>query len=104
MTDKTILAKHPPYDDGHLGPVLDEMVLTGSPTIRCVRVGDKVWAALEGSHRLAAASILGLSPKIVVLQPELEAYDPGRESTVLRDLPAYRFSEVWVLDIERRDQ
>jgi hypothetical protein len=74
---KSILAKHLPYDSGHLGPVLDEMLLCGPPTIRCLRVGEWVFLALEGSHRLAAASALGLAPRLVVVRPEIEAVRRG---------------------------
>jgi hypothetical protein len=100
---KSILAKHLPYDSGHLGPVLDEMLLCGPPTIRCLRVGEWVFLALEGSHRLAAASALGLAPRLVVVRPEIEEYrsaqDPYRVR-VLAELPVWQFGEVLVLDLE----
>ena len=52
-----IYAKHEPYEDGHLGDVIAEMQLAGTPTLRCVEWRDGYYA-LGGSHRLAAAFIL----------------------------------------------
>jgi hypothetical protein len=64
-----IFAKHEPYDDGHLGEVVAEMLLAGWPTIRVVAAPGG-YAALEGSHRLAAAHWLGLGVKLVELEPD----------------------------------
>jgi hypothetical protein len=48
----------------HLDAVQREMATRGAPTIRAWWDGEK-WIALEGSHRLAAAHMLGLTPDIV---------------------------------------
>lgn len=64
-----IWAKHLPYEDGHLGYVVAEMRLAGWPTIRAMAVPGG-WAALEGSHRLAAAHYLGYGVKLVQLSPD----------------------------------
>lgn len=72
----TIIAKHAPYDDGHLGSVMREMERRGAPTIRCLQFAGR-WYALEGSHRLAAAHALGLAPRIIDVLPGLPA--PGRQ-------------------------
>ncbi len=97
---KTVYAKHLPYDDGHLGPVLDEMQLCGPPTLRCVKVSDTVWVALEGSHRLAACAELGIEPKLVVMQYDVSDYAPGRWGKILTMLPYYQFDSVMILNIE----
>jgi hypothetical protein len=52
----------------HLAMVMEEMKILGAPKIRAIaddRAG--VIVALEGSHRLAAAQALGLSPIFVML-------------------------------------
>lgn len=86
----TVFAKHEPYDTGHLGDVVEEMRLTGAPTIRVMEV-DGGYAALEGSHRLAAAHYLGLGPKLIQLEPD----SPSSISwdRVLPTLPAYEWEE-----------
>jgi hypothetical protein len=96
---KTIYAKHLLYDNGHLIPILDEMRHCGPPTLRCVKIADGVWMVLEGSHRVAAAFLHRMTPKLVVLQPEVEEYAPGRWSLKLKELPSYSFAEVAVLDL-----
>jgi len=48
----------------HLSGVIREMRVLGSPSIRAWWAGDH-WRALEGSHRLASAHHLGLTPTIV---------------------------------------
>jgi hypothetical protein len=48
----------------HIVGVLAEMRERGAPVIRAWWNGD-AWIALEGSHRLAAAHELGLTPEIV---------------------------------------
>lgn len=48
----------------HLAEVVAEMQVLGTPTIRAYWDGEKYWA-VEGSHRIAAANQLGLTPIIV---------------------------------------
>lgn len=58
-----IQAPHKPSAD-HLAAVKAEMATLGAPKIRCVDLGDGTFRALEGSHRLAAAAEIGLTPEI----------------------------------------
>jgi hypothetical protein len=62
----TIYAIHAPFAD-HLEAVKAEMEALGAPTIRVVDCGD-YYMALEGSHRLAAAAALGLTPELIVFK------------------------------------
>lgn len=85
-------AKHEPYwDSGHLGEVVAEMVIAGAPTIRAVQQGEGLYA-LEGSHRIAAAWHLGLIPKVILLEPDLDL--PER---VPEGLPAWEFPHLLAL-------
>jgi hypothetical protein len=87
----TIYAKHEPYETGHLGDVVAEMRLTGAPTIRVMALADGFYAALEGSHRLAAARYLGLGPKLIQLEPDAPMLiDWDR---IVPSLPAYKWEE-----------
>lgn len=55
-----------PVDDDHLERVINYMRTMGAPVIRAVWVElYDMWAAIEGSHRLAAAQELGLTPEII---------------------------------------
>ena len=75
------------------------MKLTGAPTIRCVQFDDKYFA-VEGSHRLAAAYILGLCPKIVVLRQESgELEDHWRK--VAETLPSYDYEHLMIFNFEK---
>lgn len=94
---KTIYAKHEPYENGHLGEVVDEMKLTGPPTIRVIEFEDGFYA-VEGSHRLAAAFHLGLEPKIVVLPQDSEGLD-AYWARVAKTLPSYDYKLVHILDL-----
>ena len=67
---KTIYAIHAPYED-RLPHVIAKMKELGAPTIEVVDCGD-YYMALGGSHRLAAASALGLKPALVVHDQEDE--------------------------------
>ena len=60
----TIYAIHAPLAD-RLEVVKAEMATLGAPTIRVVDCGDH-YMALEGSHRIAAAHALGLTPELVI--------------------------------------
>jgi hypothetical protein len=94
---RTIYAKHEPYRTGHLGKVVEEMKLTGPPTIRVMEFDGK-WFAVEGSHRLAACDILGFCPKIVVLREDSEGLD-AHWAEVAKDLPEYNFEYVLKFDM-----
>jgi hypothetical protein len=73
----TVYAIHETEAD-HLAEVIAEMRALGAPTIRVVDCGDH-YMALEGSHRLAAAAELGLTPELVVSEQDdvldITAYD-----------------------------
>lgn len=73
----TIYAIHAPQP-AHLEAVKAEMQRLGAPRIEVVDCGDHYFA-LEGSHRLAAAAALGLSPELVVREQdemiEITGYD-----------------------------
>jgi hypothetical protein len=59
----TLLHDH--YDTDHLADVVTEMRSLGAPTIKAIwDEGNGCWIALEGCHRLRAASELGLTPEI----------------------------------------
>lgn len=58
MSRQTIYAINAPINS-HLDMVVTEMALLGAPVVRAVNCGD-FWAAIEGSHRIAAAHKLGL--------------------------------------------
>lgn len=58
-------------DAAHLEQVKAEMETLGAPVIRVVDCGD-YYMALEGSHRLAAAHQLGISPELVVYDQDDE--------------------------------
>lgn len=49
-----------------LGRVRADMLKMGAPTIRAIEDGGRL-VAIEGTHRLAVAADLGLTPRIVVL-------------------------------------
>lgn len=56
-------------DDDKLAGVVAEMETLGAPTIQVINCGD-YYMALEGSHRLAAASQLGLEPELVIYEQD----------------------------------
>jgi hypothetical protein len=51
-------------DADHLETVTAAMREMGAPEIRAFWTGE-LWLALEGSHRLAAAAALGLTPTLI---------------------------------------
>ncbi len=57
-----VVAPHEP-EPAKLAKVIDQMTRLGPPEIRAWWDGEK-WIALEGSHRLAAAEALGMTPEI----------------------------------------
>jgi hypothetical protein len=60
----TVYAIHAP-NQKKLAAVLDEMKKAGAPIIKVVDCGDH-YMALEGSHRLAAAARLNMTPEFIV--------------------------------------
>jgi hypothetical protein len=60
----TVYAIHAP-EAGKLEKVKAEMLQLGAPAIQVVECGD-CYIALEGSHRLAAAHELGLTPRLII--------------------------------------
>jgi hypothetical protein len=64
----TVYAIHE-TDATHLEDVIVKMRKMGAPTIRVVDCFD-FFMALEGSHRLAAAAKLGLTPTFVVFEQD----------------------------------
>ena len=73
----TVFAIHAP-EEARLAEIIEEMRTLGTPTIKVVDCGDH-YIALEGSHRLAAAAALDLTPAFVVHEQDEEidisAYD-----------------------------
>lgn len=69
---------HDHFDTEHLSAVMSEMRVMGAPTIKAVDIGENVYAALEGCHRIRAAIELGLQPII----EEVEYSDDSVETVV----------------------
>lgn len=99
-----IVAPHEPFPK-RLADVIHDMARYGAPSIRAWWDGEK-WIALEGSHRLAAASALGRTPKIIELSEndkithDFEDVPGNRVRDVLEYLdlgPHYYFSKMHVL-------
>jgi hypothetical protein len=67
---RQIIALHAIKQD-KLETVKTEMLRLGAPTIRCVEDGNGLWA-VEGTHRLAAAAALGLTPVVEILDGDDE--------------------------------
>lgn len=66
----TIYAIHSPKK-AKLDNVIKKMRTLGAPTIRAINCGDHLMA-LEGSHRLAAAAALGLTPVLEIIDQDEE--------------------------------
>lgn len=96
---RTVYAKHFPYDDDHLGVVIDEMKLTGAPTIRVIEFEDKLFA-IEGSHRLAAAHHLELEPKLVIMEEDVEGLEESWRK-VAKTLPTWSYTFAHGLDLRK---
>lgn len=64
----TIYAIHA-ADDDKLTGIVAEMKTLGAPTIKVVDCGGH-YRALEGSHRLAAAASLGLTPVLEIFEQD----------------------------------
>jgi len=86
-----VYAKHLPYyDSGHLGEVIEEMRLLGRPEIRIVQYGGEFYA-LEGSHRLAAADYLGITPNFVIVGQGADSQTYRFWNKIRDRLPCYEF-------------
>ncbi len=58
-------------DADHLAKVTAEMQTIGAPALRCIRDDAQgIILALEGSHRLAAAKALGLTPILTMVDDD----------------------------------
>ena len=72
---------HDHYDKNHLEEVKTEMLKLGAPTIRVIDMGEGLFAAIEGCHRLRAAAALGIIPDLNVLDydavADLDVTDPA---------------------------
>lgn len=84
-----IYAPHEPMAD-RLVEVIAEMRELRSPTIMAYWAGDH-WRALEGSHHLAAAHALGLTPVVeqMDLDDEIERDFEDISGSTVRDALAY---------------
>jgi hypothetical protein len=61
----TIALFHRHYDEQHLQQVMQQMQTLGAPTIKAVWMENyQHWVALEGTHRILAAKMLGITPII----------------------------------------
>lgn len=58
-----VIVRAPNHPEGdYLHYVMARMKRLGPPVLRVVRVPDRGWFAIEGSHRLAASDRLGMTP------------------------------------------
>lgn len=92
-----IFAKHLPYDDGHLAEVVEEMQLAGAPTVHCVRWKGNLYA-MTASHRLAAAKLLDLEPKVVLHEMDAGEDLDGFFGGVVSSLPSYHFRHIHIME------
>jgi outer membrane protein assembly factor BamE (lipoprotein component of BamABCDE complex) len=65
-----VYAPHNPNQE-QLAEVKSQMQTLGAPVIRAWYSGD-AWYAIEGSHRLAAAYDLGLTPNMIEIDYDAE--------------------------------
>ncbi len=72
---------HDHYDEEHLAEVKADMLALGAPTVRVIDMGEGIYAAIEGCHRLRAAAALGITPDLNVLDydavADLDVTDPA---------------------------
>ena len=84
---------HNHYDPNNLEKVKEQMLKLGSPKIKVLDLEfDNIYQALEGSHRLRAAEILGITPEFEYVEPhetvaklDLEYDDPDAKADELGD-------------------
>ncbi len=94
-----VFAKHPPYENGHLEKVIEDMKLAGPPTVRVMRFQGELYAT-EASHRLASAALLGLIPKVVIEVSQSNTLPDEHWQKVATTLPSYEYDHVKKLDLE----
>lgn len=72
---------HSHFDKCHLEEVKAEMAELGTPRIRVIDMGEGLYAAIEGCHRLRAAAALDLTPELDILDynaiADLDVTDPA---------------------------
>lgn len=86
-----IILPHNHYDKAHLDAVKAEMEHLGAPTIKAVWMDTYgAWVALEGSHRIRAASSLGIKPVI----DEIEWSD----DVTTDDVVPGSYSDTWTIE------
>lgn len=62
---------HDHFDQDHLEKVIEEMKILGAPTVKVLDTGaGNIIQALECSHRLRAAEILGKTPILEYVSPD----------------------------------
>lgn len=84
---------HNHYDPKSLEEVKEQMLKTGSLKIKVLDLEfDDIYQALEGSHRLRAAEILGITPEFEYVEPhetvaelDLDYDDPDAKAEELGD-------------------
>lgn len=98
-----IYLAHNHFDKTHLEEVKAEMIKMGAPTIRVVDMGEGLYAAIEGCHRLRAASELGIEPNLDVLDYDAVADLDVTDKTLGLDLdnPGMTVADL-VSDFNRR--
>ena len=73
-----LVTAHNHFDAKHLAAVVEDMRVLGTPTIKCFDLGfDGLLQAVEGTHRIRACEILGVTPNLVFLDPETTIEDAG---------------------------
>ena len=92
----TVIAPHRLNKRNHIAEVKAQMETLGAPTLRAIwSEGIGAWLAIEGSHRLVAASDAGLTPVIQplawddVIEHDLQDYESPCKVQSL---------ESWILD------
>lgn len=98
-----VVAPNPPVAF-HLYDVKSEMRKRGAPRIRLVERGHGLYYAVEGSHRLAAADALGLTPQFKVMRGRFktsQAY--GVFDWRKNDDDAYVTPAQFVCNVERNN-
>ena len=92
IMDMKIALLHDHFDVDHLESVKNEMKKFGAPTIKVLDLDfDDMYQALEGSHRLRAAEILGVTPIFNLVDANDTMGDLGIDDW---DNPADEASEV----------
>ena len=90
-----IYAKHEAYDH-RIGKIVKEMRTLGRPILKAVEYKGDIFA-IEGSHRLASADYLGLSPIIKLIPVESDDKLDMFWSMVKDRLPVYEFDNIEII-------